>query len=106
MSIVEPLGVREEQIAEFCRTWQVAELSLFGSALREDFRPGSDVDVLVAFAAESSHSLFDLVTMETELSAMFARKVDLVEKRAIERSENYIRRRNILSTAKVIYAAR
>lgn len=106
MSIVEPLGVREEQIAEFCRTWQVVELSLFGSALREDFRPESDVDVLVAFASESRHSLFDLVTMERELCGMFGRKVDLVEKPAIERSENYVRRRNILSSAKVVYAAR
>ena len=106
MSIVEPLGVREEQIAEFCRTWQVVELSLFGSALREDFRPESDVDVLVTFARDSRHSLFDLVTMENELSGMFGRKADLVEKGAIERSENYIRRRSILSTAKVVYAAR
>jgi predicted nucleotidyltransferase len=106
MSIVEPLGVREEQLAQFCRTWQVAELALFGSALREDFRPESDVDLLVTFTAESRHSLFDLVAMEAELCKIFGRKVDLVEKRAIERSENYIRRRNILSTAKVVYAAR
>ena len=106
MSVVEPLGVREEQLAEFCRKWKIVELSLFGSALREDFRPDSDVDVLVAFEPEFGHSLFDLVEMENELSGMFGRKVDLVEKRAIERSENYIRRRNILSTAKVVYGAR
>ncbi|MGA2068344.1 MAG: nucleotidyltransferase family protein [Thermoguttaceae bacterium] len=106
MSIVQPLGVAEEQIAEFCRRWRIVEFSLFGSALRDDFRPDSDVDVLVTFAADSRHSLFDLGEMEDELSTMFGRKVDLVEKGAIERSENYIRRRNILSTASVVYAAR
>jgi uncharacterized protein len=106
MSVVEPLGVSEEQIAEFCRRWRIVELSLFGSVLRGDFRPDSDVDVLVVFASDAPHSLFGLAAMENELSRMFDRKVDLVEKRAIERSENYIRRRGILSNAKVVYAAR
>ena len=106
MSVVESLGVREDQIAAFCRKWKIVEFSLFGSALRGDFRPDSDVDVLVTFAPESGHSLFDLVEMESELSGMFGREVDLVEKRAIERSENYIRRRNILSSATVVYGSR
>ena len=106
MSLVEPLGVSEEQIAAFSQRWQVVEFALFGSALRDDFRPDSDVDVLVSFASDARRSLFDLVKMEDELSAMFGRKVDLVEKGAIERSENYIRRRGILSTATVVYAAR
>ncbi len=106
MSIVEQLGVSEAQIAEFCRRWRIVELSLFGSALRDDFRADSDVDVLVAFASDSRHSLFDLGEMENELSTAFGRKVDLVEKRAVERSENYIERRSILSTARVVYAAR
>ncbi len=106
MSLVQPLGIAEEQIAEFCRRWEIAEFSLFGSALRDDFRPDSDVDVLVAFAPDARRTLFDLVAMEEELSALFGRKVDLVEKGAIERSENYIRRRHILSAAKVVYAAR
>ena len=106
MSIVETLGVSDEQVEEFCRTWRIVEMSLFGSALRDDFRPDSDVDLLVQFAADARHSLLDLVGMESELSTMFGRKVDLVEKAAVERSENYIRRRNILSTARVVYAAR
>ena len=106
MSIVEPLGVTEDRLVEFCRRWQIRELSLFGSALRHDFRRDSDVDVLVTFEPEAAYSLFDLVDMESELSDMFDRKVDLVERRAIERSDNYIRRRNILSTAKVVYGAR
>ena len=106
MSIVESLGVSDGQIADFCRRWRIAEFSVFGSALRDDFRPDSDVDVLVAFASDSRHSLFDLGEIEGQLSAMFGRKVDLVERGAVERSENYIRRRNILSTVRLVYAAR
>jgi len=100
------LPEKQQEVAKLCQKWQIVELSVFGSALRDDFRPDSDVDVLVTFAPDGRHSLFDLVEMENELSAMFGRKVDFVEKGAIERSENYIRRRSILSTAKVVYAAR
>jgi hypothetical protein len=106
MSLVETLGITDAQIAQFCRKWQVAELSLFGSALRGDFRPESDVDVLVDFAPETRRTLFDLVEMEEGLRRIFGREVDLVEKKAVEESENYIRRRAILSTARVVYAAR
>ena len=106
MSLVEPLKMSEPQIAEFCRRWHIEEFSLFGSALREDFSADSDVDVMAVFAPESRHSLFDLVTMEDELAAIFGRKVDFVVRRDIERSDNYIRRREILSSAKVVYAAR
>jgi len=106
MNLVETLGTTDAQIAQFCRKWQVAELSLFGSALRGDYRPDSDVDVLVDFAPEARRSLFDLVEMEEELRRIFGREVDLVEKKAVEESENYIRRRAILSSARVVYAAR
>ena len=106
MSLVETLGISDTELAGFCRKWQVVELSLFGSVLRGDFRPDSDVDVLVDFAPEATHTLFDLVEMEEELHRIVGREVDLVEKRAISQSENYIRRRGILSTAEVVYAAR
>ena len=95
-----------EQVREFCRRWNIVELSLFGSLLREDFRPGSDVDVLVAFAPDAKWTLFDLVHMEDELAEIFGHKVDLVLKSGIERSENWIRRRAILDSAQVVYAAR
>ena len=95
-----------EKIAEFCQRWKITEFALFGSVLREDFRPESDVDVLVAFALDADWSLFDHVDMEEELSIMFGRKVDLVNRRAIERSENWIRRKAILNTAEPIYVAR
>lgn len=97
---------RPELIERFCRKWKVAELALFGSVLRPDFGPESDVDVLVSFAPDAEWSIFDLMEMEEELSAIFGRKVDLVERRAVERSENYIRRRQILSTAEPVYVAR
>src|SRR5687768_9780020 len=89
----------QEKIAEFCQRWKITEFALFGSVLREDFHPESDVDVLVAFASDADWSLFDHVDMEEELSTMFGRKVDLVNRRAIERSENWIRRNAILNTA-------
>lgn len=100
------IDIPKEKIADFCRTWKIVELSLFGSVLRDDFRPDSDVDVLVRFAPEAEWSLFDHMAMEEELSAIFGKKVDIVSRRAIERSENYIRRKAILGTAQPYYVAR
>lgn len=95
-----------EKIAEFCWRWKIIEFALFGSVLRDDFRPDSDVDVLVTFAPDAEWSLFDDVDMEEELSAIFGRKVDLVSRQAVERSDNWIRRKAILSTAEPVYVAR
>jgi len=92
-----------EQIENFCLKWQVAELALFGSVLREDFRPDSDIDILIAFSVEADWSLFDHIQMQQELTTIWQRKIDLISKRAIERSQNPIRRHEILSTAQVIY---
>jgi hypothetical protein len=87
---------------EFCRKWKIAELALFGSALRPDFGPASDIDVLVTFAPDSHPSLFDLAQMEEELKEIFAREVDLVSWRGLENSRNYIRRKALLDSARVI----
>lgn len=95
-----------EKIGEFCRKWKIAEFSLFGSVLREDFRPDSDVDVLVSFLPNARWSLLDLVGMEGELSEILERQVELVERSAVERSENYIRRRHILASVEPVYVAR
>ena len=92
-------------IEVFCRKWRIVRLDLFGSALREDFRSDSDLDFLVTFSPESNWSLFDLVEMEQELSAALGRKVDLVERSGVERSHNWIRRQEILGTARQYYAA-
>lgn len=101
------IDVPKQEIAAFCRKWQIAELSFFGSVLRDDFRPDSDVDVLVAFAPEAPWGLMDWGEMLDELKAIFGgREVDLVERSGVERSENYIRRRHILSSAEPVYVAR
>jgi uncharacterized protein len=100
------IPINDEKLADFCRRWKVAELALFGSALRNDFTPASDVDMLVTFEPEAEWSLLDHVAMEDELSALVGRKVDLVSRRAIERSTNWIRRKAILGTAEPLYVAR
>ena len=95
-----------EQIAEFCDRWNVTEFSLFGSVLRDDFRPDSDIDVMVQFHAEAHPTLFDLAQMEEELKVMFQRDVDLVTRKGIETSRNYLRRHAILSSTRVINGTR
>jgi uncharacterized protein len=89
-------------LESLCRKWQVRELALFGSVLREDFSPESDVDVLVMFDPEAAWSLWDLIRMREELESLLGRKVDLVEKEAIR---NPFRRRRILDSHQVVYAA-
>lgn len=98
------IDVPHKRINEFCQKWRLRELSLFGSALREDFGDDSDVDVLVDFAAGYRPGLFDLARMQRELEAVFGRKVDLLTRRGVESSRNPYRRDSILSTAKVVYA--
>ena len=100
------IDIPTDEIADFCRRWKVTELALFGSVLRGDFSPDSDVDVLVSFAPDARWSLLDLVRMQDDLKAILDREVDLVERVAVERSENYIRRKSILSNLEIIYAAR
>src|SRR5437868_389719 len=92
-------------VADFCRRWRVTEFCLFGSVLRDDFRPDSDIDVLLTFAPDSWHSVFDLMRMEKELAELFGRRVDLVDRGVLEASPNYIRRRQILESAEPVYAA-
>jgi uncharacterized protein len=95
-----------EKITEFCNRWQVTEFALFGSVLRDDFRPDSDIDVMVQFYPEAHPTLFDLTYMEDELKILFQRDVDLVTRKGIETSRNYLRRKAILSSAQVIYGTR
>jgi uncharacterized protein len=99
------LSLPYEQIAAFCRKWNVSEFALFGSVLRDDFRPDSDVDVLLTWAPDARISLFDYTPMKDELEVMFGRKVDLVSRRGIEQSTNWIRKREILGTARVVYGS-
>ncbi len=104
-AMLETLSLPLADIAAFCRRWSIAELAIFGSALRDDFRPDSDIDLLVTFSPDARPSLMDLGRAEEELSRLIGRPVDLVDRRGVERSANWIRRHSILSTAQVIYAA-
>ena len=97
--------IPQEEVAAFCQRWQVVELALFGSVLRDDFGPDSDVDVLVRFESEQTPGLFGIVRMEQELSELLGRQVDVVTRGAVENSRNYIRRKAILNSAQVVYAA-
>lgn len=99
------ISIPMEAVRDYCHRWKVTELALFGSVLRDDFGPDSDLDVLVRFAPEAGHGLFDLVTMQDELTEIMGRPVDLVTRPAVERSRNHLRRKAILDSAEVIYAA-
>lgn len=112
---LEALGVRTdmtigaielpmEKIAEFCHKWQVTEFALFGSVLRDDFRPDSDIDVMVQFCPDAHPTFHTLDQMEAELKTIFDRDIDLITRQGIETSRNYLRRHEILSSAQVIYA--
>jgi len=96
------LEIPREAIAGFCRKWRVKQLAIFGSALRDDFGPESDVDVLVELQPNHGLNLYDWVDMIEELQAIFGRKVDLVAKGGLR---NPFRRREILRTAEVVYAS-
>jgi hypothetical protein len=107
METLKPhIEIDREKLETFCRKWKITELALFGSVLRDDFRPDSDVDVLVTFAPDADVSLWDVLDAEEELKQMLGRDVDLVLRTTVERSRNYIRRRNILSSARPFYVAR
>jgi len=98
--------VIDQQATEaFCLRWGVTELDLFGSAIRDDFRADSDVDVLASFSDDRRPTLLTLIQMEAELEHLFGRKVDLLVRRSVERSDNYIRRKHILAHREPLYVA-
>jgi len=100
------IKVPKSKIIAFCQKWKIVEFSIFGSALRSDFRPDSDIDVLVSFTSDAHPTLSDMARMTDELKEIFGRDVDLISRRGIETSRNFIRRKAILESAEVIYAAR
>lgn len=97
-----PLPARD--IAAYCKKWRVAKLEIFGSALREDFGDGSDVDFLYTLAPGVRIG-WEIAEMQDELSSIVGRPVDLVSRSGIERSENWIRRPAILESARAVYEA-
>ena len=91
------------QIASFCRRWSIARLEVFGSALRDDFRPDSDLDLVATYAPEARWSLLDRVRMKLELEDMLGREVDLLNRRALEKASSRARAAAILTQAEPIY---
>jgi len=95
-----------DRVAELCRKYDVVELSVFGSVLRDDFGPKSDIDFLVVFRdGDYGPWMAKLHRMEAELGALVGREVDLVTKESVLQSENWIRRNHILDSARVIYGS-
>ncbi len=102
--MVANIVIPQDEIEVFCQRWKVSELALFGSVLRDDFTPESDVDALVTFKQGAAVRLADLLRMEQELGAILGRKVDLGTRKSVEDDPNYLRRRAILDSAQVVYA--
>ncbi len=99
------IAIPHDALRAFCQRWRVSELALFGSAVQGNFRPDSDIDMLVRFTPDTRWTLLDFVQMRDELSDIFGRRVDLVTRRAVEASKNPLRRKAILESAQVIYVA-
>ncbi len=93
------ISLSEKAINDFCQRYPIRRLSLFGSVLRDDFTPDSDVDVLVEFEPNAGIGYFELVEMQDELNAIFGRSVDLLTPGAL--SQRF--RANVLASAQVIY---
>ena len=94
--------VSEEELITIAKKYKISKLEAFGSVLRADFSPDSDIDLLITFNDDENISLFDLMDLESELSDIFNRPVDIIEPAALT---NPIRRKNILATSELLYAA-
>ncbi len=106
MATVHPnVNVTYDQIEAFCGKWNVVRFELFGSVLRDDFDGESDIDVLVKFAPNAHWTFRDDLAMEQELADLFGRRVEIVERKLVEGSPNWVRRKHILDSATLVYAA-
>jgi predicted nucleotidyltransferase len=97
------LSVDADLLAALCRRWRIRELDVFGSVLRDDFGPDSDIDLLFTYAPDASLTLFDEVQIQDELESLLGRRVDLLSRGAVEDSPNWLRRKEILESAEPIY---
>ncbi|MCU0565749.1 MAG: nucleotidyltransferase family protein [Oculatellaceae cyanobacterium Prado106] len=102
---LQNLDLPMTQIRELCDRWQITELALFGSVLRDDFKPTSDIDILITFAPEARKGLLTLARIKHELEDLLGRKVDLSTKKSIEQSHNKNRSNHILNSAQILYVS-
>jgi len=103
--IINNQEIQESKLNSICKRYSLIEVALIGSVLREDFNNKSDIDLLIEFSPDNGFSLFDLVELKEEFEKLFSREVDIVSKRAIEKSKNNLRKKAILENYKVIYAS-
>lgn len=94
----------DKEIKQFCNKWNICELSLFGSSITDKFNKESDIDILISFNENSHYGLFELAEMKSELEKIYGREVDLVTRKSVEQSPNYLRSKSILSNLKSLYA--
>ncbi|MEL6555930.1 MAG: nucleotidyltransferase domain-containing protein [Cyanobacteria bacterium J06621_11] len=99
----ERLNLSEGEINAFCQKWGIKNMALFGSVLRSDFSPDSDVDFLISFLPDARQGLLTIVRIKYELESFIHRSVDITIKQSVEASHNWIRQHEILSTAHTIY---
>ena len=104
--IAHGIDLDNAAIREFCRKWNITELSVFGSILRDDFRPDSDVDFLVDYEEDAYWEIEELDEMERQLGTIVGRDVDILNRRTVQKSRNYIKRKHILRTAESVHAQR
>jgi len=102
---IQNLDLPMAQIKELCTRWQIVEFALFGSVLRDDFQPTSDIDVMITFAPDARKGLLTLVRVKHELEELLGREVDILTKNSIEQSRNTRRSHGILQSAQVLYVA-
>ena len=95
--------LQSQAVVDFCQRWQIVELAVFGSVLREDFSDHSDVDLLLTFAESSQGTLYDYVLMKDEMETILGREVDLINRRALQHSKNRVRREEIEQMARTIF---
>ena len=104
-TLCDRMNTTPAELAILCRRWKIAELALFGSILRDDFTSDSDIDMLVTYQADADRGLLQKMALKEDLEALVHRNVDIISKKAIQDSRNWIRRNNILNSAEVIYVA-
>jgi uncharacterized protein len=98
------IAIHREKIEAFCQQNNICDMGLFGTVLHDDFRKNSGIGVLVGFKQEHRPEAEKLGELREELAKIFGQSVDLVERQAVETSENYIRRRHILKAVEPIYS--
>jgi uncharacterized protein with HEPN domain/predicted nucleotidyltransferase len=105
LQLYQRLRVTPEEIATFCQRWNIQTLALFGSVLRQDFRPNSsDVDVLVSYSPGFRKAFTQILAAQDELARLLKHRVDWVDRSTLEQGQNQLRKQTIFSTAQLIYA--